>query len=194
MGIKRWQLELLGALLMVSALEFFVGRNAIQLLPLLWLVAHRVVDSASAQSSPSTRVLATVTQLVSTTLAGFGFLIVIEEKRQFLPELPLPGDVRYGITFHVGLFCLLVYGLEEMYARATSDGAPQLVLRALLTMIMGICSFIGLAGTLVVLWIRLGQSADGPVSFGWMVWLLIAAGFIAPFYATWKLLQQNRYP
>jgi hypothetical protein len=192
--MKRWQMELMGALLLTLTLVLFMGVMGVGVVlfaPILWFLGRRAIDSTAGEPAWQVRVLQSLARFTVTTFAAFGVLILVEGMNAFPRISVLAGTGDAYALLLLSLFCLLVYWLERAYALAPFDGARQLVLRALITMILGNLTLIGFGYTLVALYFWLAQPGDGPIRFGWMAWIVGALGFILPFYATWKLLPQK---
>jgi len=187
--MKRWQLTLMTVVLLTPALVLFMGVSALLWVPILWFLGRKVINSLAGEQALAVRVLKAAVRLIVATFTAFGYLAVVREADVFPRILSLlPGA---DPVLFIALFCLLIYWLQDTYALVPCEGARLIILRTVITLILGSFAFIGFGFTFALLYFRLAHPVEGPINFGWTAWGLLSLSLVLPFYATWKLLPQN---
>jgi len=189
--MKRWQLELMGVMLLTLALVYLMGRGVILLVPLLWIAGRGTIARAAGD-----RPLKAAIRFVVAGFAAVGCLISIQytQALRFLSDMPQL-LIGMGPIAFVAFSCLLVYWLEDAYALVPLEGIGRMILRAVVSLILASLAAIGFAVAYAVAYYFLAHPVDGSVYSGWMAWVLLFLGFAVPFYATWKFLslRDHRY-
>ena len=186
--MKRWQLELMGVMLLTLVLAYvYRPSDAIKMVLILWL-AGRGVFAKAADDRP----LKVAVRIVIGAFAAVGCLVLIDH----MPPLRFLTDVPQlfawiGIAF-IPCSCVFVYWLEDAYAVVPLEGVGRTILRGAVSLILASFAAIGFAVAYVV-GCYLVHPVEGPIYSGWMAWPLLFSGFAVPFYATWKLLSLRDY-
>ena len=189
--MKRWQLELMGVVLLTLAMVYICGLwNGVQLVVIFWLAGHEIFAKAAGE-----RPLKVAVRIVIAVLAAVGCLLSIGymDARRFFPEMPRLLVEKGPIAF-VACSCLFVYWLEDAYELVPLDGIGRTILRGAVSLILASFAAIGFAVAYVVACF-LVHPVEGPIYSGWITWVLLFSGYAGPFYATWNLLllRDRRY-
>jgi hypothetical protein len=185
--MKRWQLELMGVMLLTLVLVYLCTPwNGIQLAVILWLAGRGTILRAAGD-----RPIKAAVRFVIAGLAAVGCLVSISytQALRFLPDMPdMPRPLveKWPIAF-VACSCLFVYWLEDAYEMVPLDGIGRTILRGAVSLILASFAAIGFA-VAYVLACYLAHPVEGPVYSGWLTWVLLFSGFAVPFYGSWKLL------
>ena len=189
--MKRWQ----WVVLLTLALVLLMGGSALLLVPVLWLLGFKVIDSVARE-----RPLKAAVRLVIASFAAVGYLIVIDidlvritpmQALRFSPwELlvglgPIPLSNYAGsnpfvltlqwLSYRTGfwlvamlafaLSCLLIYWLEDTYMVVPLEGLGRTILRAILSLLLASFAAIGF-GIVFVVASFLAHPVEGPINFG----------------------------
>jgi hypothetical protein len=187
--MKRWQLELMGVMLLTLALVFFVGRGAILPASILWVAGRATIVRAAGE-----RPIKAAFRFVIAGLAAVGCLVSIQytQSLRFLTDMPQVLIEKGPIPF-VAFSSLLVYWLEDAYALVPLEGMARTILRGIVSLILASFAAIGFAVAYAV-GCYLVHPVEGPIYFGLMAWVLLFMGFAVPFCVAWKLLTQRDHP
>ena len=189
--MKRWQLELMGVLLLADSLTFFHfpgfhfgGIEGFLLAPILWLVGRQTIARTVSERKP----LKAAVRFVIAIFAAFGYLIVItQDMVAILGPLFEVGRVSF---FTVS--CLLMYWLEDAYALVPLEGVARTILRAVVSLTLASFAAIGFGLAFVLLYLWAHPSMGDTIDFGWMGWAFLSLDLTVPLYATWKLFSAER--
>ena len=211
--MKRWQLTLMRVVLLTLAFALLIGLGALLLVPILWFLGCKVRAAGE-------RPLKATVRFVIASFAALGYLVVIGATQavRFLPrELLVPILWRSPLINYAGsnplvlflqglahrtgfwllamvpfaLSCLLVYWLEDTYARLRLEGVGRTTLRAAMSLLLASFAAIGFWIAFLEIFISIWHHpVEGSIPFDWTAWGLLGLSFVLPFYATWKLLRR----
>jgi hypothetical protein len=189
--MKRWQMELMGVMLLTLVLAYvYRPWDAIKVVLSLWLAGRGVFAKAAGEP-----LLKVAVRIVIGAFAAVGCLVIIDHMppQHFLPDMP-ELFAGIGIAF-IPCSCLFVYWLEDAYALVPLEGVGRMILRGTLSLILASFAAIGF-GIAYIVGCYLVHPVEGPIYSGWIAWVLLFSGFAGPFYATWKLLslRDHRVP
>jgi hypothetical protein len=189
--MKRWQIELMGVMLLTLVLAYvYRPWDAIKMVLILWLAGRGVFAKAAGEP-----LLKVAVRIVIGAFAAVGCLVIIDHMppQHFLPDMPQL-FAWIGIAF-IPCSCLFVYWLEDAYALVPLKGVGRTILRGALSLILASFAAIGF-GIAYIVGCYLVHPVEGPIYSGWIAWVLLFSGFAGPFYATWKLLslRDHRVP
>lgn len=181
--MKRWQMELMGVMLLTLGLVYLMGRHVIPLVAVLWLAGRLTIPRATGEGP----IKAVIRSLIA-SLAAVGFLISLQnvDALRFMSNLPHL-LIALGPISVVAFSPLLLYWLEDAYKLVPVEEPGRSILRGVVSLILSSFTAIGFFVAYAVACL-LVHPVDGSGNFGWTAWALLFCGFAVPFYVTWRTL------
>jgi len=179
--MKRWQLILMAVMPLTLALVLLIGPSALLVVPILWLLGHKVINSAAEE-----RPLKATVRFVIAWFAAIGCSVVIQFAQP--PEFVRAQSVEDPIFIVlIALCCLLAYWLGDTHALVRLKGVERIILRGAVSLILATSAAIGI----FFAYLQAYSWEHRPIDSGWTVLGVLSLGFVLPFYATWELLPQS---